>query len=43
MPNWCYTNIHFVNEDKKEIKKLYKLIGDWTSKDAMESGFGLTW
>ena len=43
MPNWCYTNITINHENETEVKKLEKLMDEWTSKDYMTNGFGNKW
>ncbi len=43
MPNWCYTRITINHENETELKNLYKLIEEWTSKNYMENGFGHNW
>ena len=43
MPNWCYTTIIISHTDEEKLEKFAELLEEWTSKDYMDNGFGLTW
>lgn len=42
MPNWSI-NHEIITGPKEEIKNLYSLLTEWTSKNYMENGFGTKW
>lgn len=42
MPNWCSTDITITGE-KKQVEFLHNKIEEWTSKNAVENGFGKYW
>lgn len=42
MPNWCSTDIT-ITGGKKQVEFLHNKIEEWTSKNAVENGFGKYW
>lgn len=50
MPNWCSTDIYIwpcsnanYNKAKSGLKRLYKLLSEWSSKEYHKSDFGESW
>ena len=43
MPNWCYTKIDIISQNKNQLSELHRLLNEWTSKNFMENGFGFNW
>lgn len=43
MPNWCSTKIEIRHEDELVIQNLRRLIGEWTSHNYADNGFGTSW
>lgn len=43
MPNWCSTAITIKHDNREKLNELSEMIGQWTSKNYKDNGFGLSW
>lgn len=43
MANWCNTNITINNENEDELRAFEKKLQEWTSKNYVNTDFGLNW